>query len=143
MTATKHSCKVSPGKNSVPLTIETNNISVILQTFHHCDGFIEASESCPIVIYKGTRLTHNRTFRGPSERRDPGSVQLRHEQRPKQQTQLSLRGPYTEEAPSQPIQDELYRMDHSGVMLDPTLRFHTRMLKTTAVRTEYPKAELS
>ncbi len=60
---------------------------------------------------EGTRLTHNRTFRCPSKRRNPGSIQLRDEQIPKQQTQLSLRGPYTEEAPSQPLQDELYRMD--------------------------------
>ena len=67
---------------------------------------------------EGTRLTHNRTFRGPSERRDPGSIQLCNEQRPKQQAQLSLRGPYTEEASSKPLQDELYRVDF-GVVSGP------------------------
>ena len=65
---------------------------------------------------EGTRLTNNRTFRRPSKRRNPASIQLCHEQRPKQQTQLSLRGPYTEEAPSQPLQDELYRVDPSLVI---------------------------
>ena len=66
---------------------------------------------------EGTRLTHNRTFRRPSKRRNPGSVQLCNEQRPKHQTQLSLRGPYTEEAPSQPLQDELYTVDPSLVII--------------------------
>jgi len=72
-----------------------------------------------------------------------GSVQLCSEQRPKQQTQLSLRGPYTEEAPSQLLQDELYRVDPLGITPQPHAQIHTRILKTRAVRTEYPKAELS
>ena len=64
---------------------------------------------------------YDRTFRCPSKRRNPGSIQLCNEQRPKQQTQLSLRGPYTEEAPSQPLQDELHGVDF-GVVSELRIR---------------------
>ena len=63
------------------------------------------------VQLEGAQLTHNRTFRSPSERENPGSLRLRDEQRPEQQAQLSFRGSYTQEAPPKPVQDELYGVD--------------------------------
>jgi len=65
------------------------------------------------------------------KRRNPGSLRLRDEQRPEQQAQLSFRGSYTQEAPPQPVQDELHGLDHSLMRTTRLSHFHHFLISTS------------
>lgn len=69
---------------------------------------IRGNINCCAIRKSGNMKEINRTFRSPSKRRNPGSLRLCYEQRPGQQAQLSFRGSYTQEAPPQPVHDELH-----------------------------------
>ena len=76
---------------------------------------------CDVEIrqHERTLFMNDRIFRSASKRRNPESLRLRYERRPKQRAQQFVRRPNTKEASSQPLQDVVHGLDPSGVIKNP------------------------